>query len=342
MARKVYLGVVGLLLISLLLVVFGCAPRAPAKVYTFKYAAYYSPEHPTAKNYEQYFMTRATQLSKNQIQWQYFPSSQMGPGTDQLDIVGGGAAEAGTVIPAFFTGKLPLTGVQDLPFLFNTDVVGHIRLAVKMMHQPDYAGAWEKFKVKLLVGGCQGTMCMYFKQPLTKLEDWKGRKVRTAGKLQSDAVKLLGGSPQSLLSAEVYLALSTGVLDGSLWQPNSAVIDKVPEVCSYAVIPPISFTGYTIGILINLDLWKGLSPDLQEALRKAAEDTEKNCEVFVELEKQAIAELKQKGMTIYYLPKEENDRWRQATKPLWNDWLAANGEPGKRLVDFMLKELGEK
>jgi TRAP-type C4-dicarboxylate transport system substrate-binding protein len=151
-------------------------PSVPA--YTFKFAGYYPPASPQAKASEQYFMNRVKQLSHGRVKWQYFPSEQLGKGTEQLDIVGGGTAEFGALIPAFFTGKVPLLGSQDLPFLFNTDVAGHIRIATALLHQPEITDAMAKSNVKIVAASSLGTMSMFFKRPLKTLEDWKGRKVR--------------------------------------------------------------------------------------------------------------------------------------------------------------------
>lgn len=315
----------------------------PATVYTFKFAGYYPPGSPQAKTLGEYFMNRVQQLSKGKIKWQYFPSEQLGKGTEQLGIVGGGTAEFGALIPAFFTGKVPLVGSQDLPFLFNTDVAGHIRIAAALFHQPEITDAMAKYNVKIVGAESLGTMSMFFKKPLKTLEEWKGRKVRTAGKLQSDTINGLGATAQSLLSAEVYLALSTGVLDGSLWHPLSALEYKLYEVAKYAVIPYISLTGYTAAQIMSLSVFNKLPKEIQDIIVQAGIDTEKHSlDAFLLLEKTAIEDLTKKGMDVYFVPQKETMRWRDASRPIWNEWLKANGAPGQRLLDFVLKELGEK
>jgi len=319
------------------------APKSPAAKYTFKFAGYYPPASPQAKAGEQYFMNRVKQLSNGQVQWQYFPSEQLGKGTEQLDIVGGGTAEFGALIPAFFTGKVPLIGSQDLPFLFNTDVAGHIRIATALLHQPEITEALAKSNIKIVAASSLGTMSMFFKQPLKTLEDWKGRKVRTAGKLQSDTINALGATAQSMLSAEVYLALSTGVIDGSLWHPLSALEYKLYEVAKFAVIPYISLSGYTVAQIVSTDVFNKLPKNMQDIILQAGIDTEKHSQAaFLDDEKKAIEDLGKKGMNIYFVPQKETMRWRDASRPIWNNWLKANGAPGQRLVDFVLRELGEK
>lgn len=377
MKKGIYLLLVSVLVFSLVLGIFGCTSQpaqptakpapattqpaapttkpapattappattaAPATTYNFKFAGYYPPNSPQAQTGDEYFMKRLEELGKGRIKWQYFPSEQLGKGTEQVSIIGGGTAEFGALVPAFFTGKIPLLGSQDLPFLFSTDVAGHIRIAGALLHQPEITDAFAKEKVKIVSAASFGTMSAFFKKPLKTMEDWKGRKVRTAGKMQSDTLAALGATPQSLLSAEVYMALSTGVLDGSLWHPLSALEYKLYEVAKYAVIPYISISGYTTAQIMSLDFYNKLPKDVQDMINQAGLDTEKYAEkAFLEQEKTAIEDLAKKGVDVYMVPQQETLRWREASKPLWNDWLKANGAPGQKLLDFVLKELGEK
>jgi TRAP-type C4-dicarboxylate transport system substrate-binding protein len=339
--RKIFS--IGVLLAGSLALVAVSSGSASAQTYTFKWAGRYSKESVQAKTMEQYFMNRVTELSKGRIKWDYYPHDQLAGMNQMLDAVAGGTADFGMLIPAIYTGKIPVIGAQDLPFLFDADVAGHIKLAAAMMAQPEYKNSWEKFGVKLIGGDSQGTQAFYLKQPLTKLEDFKGRKIRSAGRMQSETVKALGGAAQSLASHEVYLALQTGVLDGTMWQPDSAVENRIYEVTKYAIIPAISVSGYTTARIANAKVWNSLPADLQKIIMQAEQDTQKNSiKTLPAAEEEAIKTLEAKGMHIYRVPRAENLRWREATRSVWDDWLKRVGAPGKALVDFVLKELGQK
>ncbi|MBI4290252.1 MAG: TRAP transporter substrate-binding protein DctP [Betaproteobacteria bacterium] len=339
--RKIFS--IGVLLAASLALVAVSAGAATAQTYTFKWAGRYSKESVQAKTMEQYFMSRVTELSKGRIKWDYYPHDQLAGMNQMLDAVAGGTADFGMLIPAIYTGKIPVIGAQDLPFLFDADVAGHIKLAAAMMAQPEYKNSWDKFGVKLIGGDSQGTQAFYLKQPLTKLEDFKGRKIRSAGRMQSETVKALGGAAQSLASHEVYLALQTGVLDGTMWQPDSAVENRIYEVTKYAIIPAISVSGYTTARIANAKVWNSLPADLQKIIMQAEQDTQKNSiKTLPAAEEEAIKTLEAKGMHIYRVPREENLRWRDATRGVWDAWLKRVGAPGKALVDFVLKELGQK
>ncbi len=339
--KKTYIVLALMLVVALLAVGLSCAKPAPEKVYTLRWGGVYPPDKVQEQAFSVFFMQKATELSNGAIQWEYYPANQLFGMKESMDAIGGGTADGGLVVPAFFTGKIPLVGIQDLPFLFDADLEGHLQAVVNLVQHPDYTGAFEAaYNVKVLGGDSQGTNAFYFKERLTKLEDFKGRKIRAAGKMQSNAINALGGAAQSLASPEVYTALQTGVIDGTQWQPLSAVANRIYEVTDYAVIPYISLSGYSYLRAINRDVWNSLPKDLQDALMQAQEEAEKNSlKVIPKAEEEAIDTLAKNGMDIYYVPREENLRWRDAARPVWDAWLDKTGAKGQGLLDFVLKEL---
>lgn len=339
--KKIYIVLALMVVVALLVGGLSCAKPAPEKVYTLRWAGVYPPDKFQEKTFSVYFINRATELSNGAIQWEYYPGLQLMGMKEIVDGIAAGTADGGLAVPAFYTGKVPLAGIQDLPFLFDTDVEGQVRACQALIQHPDYTGAFEAvYNIKILGGDSQGTNSFYFKEPLTKLEDFKGRKIRAAGKMQSNAINALGGAAQSLPSAEVYTALQTGVIDGSQWQPVSAVVNRLYEVTKYAVIPHISLSGYTWIRVMNRDAWNSLPKKLQDALIQAEKDTEKYArEVVPKAEEEAIDTLEKNGMNIYYVPREESLRWRDACRPIWDEWLSKTGAKGQGLLDFMLKEL---
>lgn len=346
MNMKTIVCVVTVLLLSLTAATIPAATTdptttEPATVYRLKWNGYYAANTTNAKQQEVFFMDRATKLSKGRIQWEYYPSLQLG--SDQLEIIGSGTAQAGVYPSAFSTGKLPLLGVLDLPFLYkDTDFAGHIRVVTAMFHQQDLVNAFAKFNIKILAGSNSGTLYIWAKKPLKVLADFKGLKIRASGALQSATFSALGATAQSLQPSEVYMALASGVVDATVWG-SSAWDNKVYEVTKYCVIPPGSVGGNTEPVMMNLDTFNKLPKDLQDVLVQAGSDEEAYiAEEAVKLVPQMLAALAAKGMDIYTIPNDEIAHWRTATQPVYDKWLMANGAVGQRVLDFALQKLGEK
>ena len=66
--------------------------------------------------------------------------------------------------------------------------------------------------------------------------DWKGTKVRAAGRWQSEQIKAIGGSPQALDPSEIYLALQNGTVDCTL-----SVTILAPSLKLEQVAPKVTF-----------------------------------------------------------------------------------------------------
>jgi len=341
MNMKRFICVITVLLLALTVVTTPAATKS-ATVYKLKWNGYFAANSVNAKLQERFFMDRVAELSEGRIQWQYFPSKQLGK--DQLTIIGGGTAQAGYMVPPLYNGKIPILGAVDMPFLYkNTDFAGHIRTVSAILHHQEIVNALAKHNLKVLLGSSTGTFCIWLKKPVKVMANFKGLKIRGAGKMQSATFTALGASAQSLHSSEVYLALSTGVIEGSGWSATSAWDNKIYEVTKYGVIPPGSVGGNSALLVMNMDTYNKLPKDLQDVLAQAGAEAEKYIEeTAVKNNEKMLANLAAKGMEIYTVPRDEIERWRTATQSVYDKWLKANGTAGQRVLDFALRKLGEK
>src|SRR5262249_21350613 len=83
-----------------------------------------------------------------------------------------------------------------------------------------------------------------------------------------DIVQALGGTPITTPPGEVFTALERGVVDGYGW-PVSGIFDLGwDRVTKYRVEPP--FYAVDVNVLVNLDVWKGLTDAQRKVLSDAA------------------------------------------------------------------------
>lgn len=286
-------------------------------------------------------MTKVEELSNGRIKWRYFPNQQLGPGAQQLEIIGTGSADVGFIIPAFFTGKVAVFGVQDFPFLITaSDFSEHQRIVINLFHQPEFVDALAKLNIKLLWADVQGKMSLWTRFPIEKLKDIEGKKIRTAGKWSSEGTAALGASPQSMIASEVYLALQTGVVDGAYMSNLGGLGFKWQEVAKYFTIPAISQTGYGSCTGMNIDSFNKLPKDLQEVMLRAAKESEEYAQrTFFKFDKETTEKLTGMGVKVVHLPMDETLRWREKVRPLYDKWIVEMGAPAKRAYDYLINEL---
>jgi TRAP-type C4-dicarboxylate transport system substrate-binding protein len=131
---------------------------------------------------------------------------------------------------------------------------------------------------------------IYLNKKIEKM-DFTGLKIRVTP-VYKDVVEALGGTTVTTAPGEVYTALERGVVDGYGW-PITGVFDLGWEkVTKYRLEPP--FYSVEVGVLVNLDAWKGLNDKQKKVLNDAALwleglDDENDALIKVERDKQAAA-----------------------------------------------------
>jgi TRAP-type mannitol/chloroaromatic compound transport system substrate-binding protein len=109
-------------------------------------------------------------------------------------------------------------------------------------------------------------------KPIRTLADFKGAKIRT-GVLQTIWVlEQVGAKPVRIPGGELYMALKLGTIDGGEYgAPSTDWGLKFQEITKYWVIPAgWHQVGTVSDLMINMDAWKKLSPDLQAIVEHAA------------------------------------------------------------------------
>lgn len=82
----------------------------------------------------------------------------------------------------------------------------------------------------------QGPNAMFTKDPVRKMEDLKGMKMRAGGP-QALFHEAMGGSPVSMGGGEIYTAIKLGTIDGTYWDTGGIDDMSFDEVIKYAAQP---------------------------------------------------------------------------------------------------------
>jgi TRAP-type mannitol/chloroaromatic compound transport system substrate-binding protein len=146
------------------------------------------------------------------------------------------------------------------------------------------------------------------KPPLTKPEDLKGLKLRTAG---DDGVVFtqMGASVSLLSPAEVYESIMRGVLDGyQLSSPGYDYSQAMYEVVDYLYLGPSRQPCEWFPIMVNPDSWAELPDDMKAIL--IAEFHRWGYEHYrmrMAEDLVAVPAFREKGVTVDFIPKSIED-----------------------------------
>ncbi|GFE70551.1 TRAP dicarboxylate transporter- DctP subunit [Chroococcus sp. FPU101] len=197
-------------------------------------------------------------------------AGEIAPALEVLNVVSQGAVQCGHTASYYYVGKSPvlafgttvpfgLTAQQQNAWLYEGG--GLKRL------QEIYAN---KFNVIEFPCGNTGTqMGGWFRKEVSSVNDLKGLKMRIPG-LGGQVMSKLGVTVQSLPGGEIFQALQTGAIDAAEWVgPYDDEKLGLNRVAKYYYYPGWWEPGATLELQINLNEWKKLPPQYQEAIYTA-------------------------------------------------------------------------
>lgn len=168
-----------------------------------------------------------------------------------------------------------VSGSEDIFGLSTYPRIVHSYAEARDLYEsalPYYKEACQKWNQKFLYAAPWPPSGLFTKRPIDSLSDFEGLKTRTYDKNGAEFLKKAGGNPQSMPWGEVYSALSTGLIDSVLTSATSGKDGKFWEVLSH--FKKIHFAYPLNMVTINMDFWKSMTEEQQEAMLKAAAETE--------------------------------------------------------------------
>jgi TRAP-type C4-dicarboxylate transport system substrate-binding protein len=203
-----------------------------------------------------------TKRTNGQVDVSFYPAGELPyKAPEHLKITAKGLVEMSEVVGSMGFGDAPPLLLGDLPYLALND--GERKILRDIMWPEIYA-ALRKQGVEPIGWGAYPPRNIVTRNPVKGLEDVKGLKLRTAGGLEAEYVKVWGGAPSFVVWAEVYPAVQRGIVDGVLTAAVAIETAKLYEVAPYflKIDGPVAH----FYITVNQDAWKKLSPEQQKTV----------------------------------------------------------------------------
>lgn len=245
--------------------------------------------------------------------------------SDVLRLVSTNQIQMGDVAVGLNSGELPGLNVFDLPFLCTS--YGTFFKALEIVGPIYETTLKTKYGIGSLVQWTMPPQQIWLTQPLTKIDELKGRKVRIWSKLQADMMQRFGGSGVTINAAEVTTALERKVTDGAITAAIPAYDWRFYDVAK---------TGYMINlhlshqiVAVNQAELDKLPADVRKiVLDKSKEWAPKYRKMIEDGEVEARKKLLEKGETLVNPSPADLVRAREVTRPIWDTWAKENsGSP---------------
>jgi len=272
------------------------------------------------------------------VQVTMFYGGTLTPPDKCYDGVVKGISDIGFSVFSYTMGKFPLTEVIDLPLGYKS-AVG----ATKVINE-----YYNKFKpkefddVKVMYLHAHGPGILHTKSAVNKLEDLKGKKIRSTGTI-AKIVTALGGSPVAMPMSDTYDSLSRGVVDGTMAPVETLEGWKVGEVIKFTTEDFGAAYSVAFFVVMNKAKWNSLAPDIQKIIEQVNQEwIGKTGELWDSIDKSGRDFSLKLGNKFIPLSKEEDAKWAKAVTPMFDEYVKekkAMGLPAGEVLKFCMDRL---
>jgi TRAP-type C4-dicarboxylate transport system substrate-binding protein len=329
--------------ISLMITRGECADKPAltlSKTYNWKMTAFFPSGHNENKQLIQFIDTlnkRTNGGAKISIY-----ESTLGSPNDHWDMLKNNAIQLAFLAEGYSVGRMPVGSLLNLPFEF-TNMADMYKAYAEWLKAGYLKEMTDNFKVLFY----KPTMFQHFffrNKKVTNLEGLKGLKVRALSGLQGQAIAALGATGVSMPGGELYMAMQTGVIDGTVTGIDNVIDRKFYEVAKYGLQVPV-YSGIWI-VAMNKETWNSIPKELQALMEEIGQEIQAaEQKRTLEAEKGFWDTARQKGMEIYNISPDEIARWKKATAVVDDKYMAdwsAKGYPVKEALEMMRKIQNKK
>jgi len=178
---------------------------------------------------------------------------------------------------------------------------------------------------------------MLAKNPIKKLEDLAGLKLRASG-TTLPLIKALGAAPVSVPLPDVFTAMERGVVDGTIGVKTGLKTWGLASVTKYMVNVPLY--GQNLVVLVNLDSWNKLPQEYKQMMKDVMAGIEKNelPALYVQRSEGALKLAVDKGMQFVELPAADARRLVDiAQEVIWEEVIKKSPEYGPKFRKLLAK-----
>jgi tripartite ATP-independent transporter DctP family solute receptor len=254
-------------LVACALLAGGCARQRDVKV--IKLAHGLDPQHSVHQGMV-YLGERLAEKSGGRLRVEVYSSGQLGSERECLELVQLGGLAMTKVSASVLEGFAPEFKVFGLPYLFRDDA--HKNAVLDGPIGREILAAPESKYMRGLCYYDSGSRSFYTKRPVRTPDDVKGLKIRVQESPMAFAlIRAFGASATPISFGELYTALQQGVVDGAENNPPSFHLARHYEVCKFYTLD--EHTTVPDVVVISTHFWAGLSPQEQQWLQEAADES---------------------------------------------------------------------
>jgi len=281
------------------------------------------------------FVKTVEEMSNGRVKINVFHSAQLFDGYDELQALSRGDIDITNMTGTYPSGTVPALTLFTLPFVF--DDVAHMEraLAAGLADLGMKQELNDRHDVVVLGLAPWDPYEFYSRSaPIRSLADFAGKVWATSGSSDAKAIQLLGGSPTGMPSSELYLSFDRGVIDGTPRPLLTGIGRSLYEVVEHITIS--NFAIDTSILAINRQRWEALPADVQEIIREAAAERDRDqIERVRDFVESAITRYEEAGVEVHRMDEAAIAELRNATRAAVDEFVSTveNGEKYLEIIE---------
>jgi TRAP-type C4-dicarboxylate transport system substrate-binding protein len=248
--------------------------------------------------------------SKGRIEVKLFPRGQLGPIASQIEGLQLGTVEAFTTPADFFAGMDPRFGTFSIPLLFK-DAAHAEKVLLDPAMNNEILGLGADKNVQIVSVYTYAPAHYFGKQPLRRLEDFKGKKLRVnATAAERAKMRQFGASAVPMDLAEVVPGIQQGVIDGTMSATAVYVNLKFNDIAK--VLTEVNDTMIVSVGAVSRPWLAKLPPELRQAvIQEGANLQQRVNEHSRVLDQTMVKRWREAGGEMVKLPESDQARVKQ-------------------------------
>lgn len=222
-----------------------------------------------------------TELSDGDLHINFHWASSLAGAADSVEAMGSGTSQIGLLFPVYAPGGFEVDAwIADLAFLSSPHpVIGDMQAWAASLEwaleTPEKIEEFRERGVEPLLPHFEINANYYLActEPVTSLDDARGKKVRVAGAAWAKEAEALGMATTETPPGEMFEALQRGVIDCSLNPFRDMVDFGLLDVANHITADDDQvFSGFNVALGVNKDWWDQQDTERKQAIWRSLQD----------------------------------------------------------------------
>ena len=279
-------------------------------------------ENNAGSQVDKWFAEEVEKRTGGEVKIKIFWAEVLGKAKENLNLLQQGSVDMAAMSPGYFPAQMPFYAAPNSIPMTMDEVPHATELMKRLMSEvPIYQEETKRNGIKALFFHHLNPYKLVCKEPVVRVADMQGKKMRTWGKDMPRMVEAAGGTPVTLFLPEIYEGLSRGAVDCAPFAVDLVVNYKIHEVAKH-ISDVTLWLGPSTGIWISQAAWNQLTADQQAVMSEVAQEAaERDRDAVLAAGEAAISTLKSKGVQFHEFPDAEKAKWRSANPDFFADFI---------------------